>query len=683
MELSSSQLAAIASAAGQAVVQVILIASAGAYMRLDKKGMKTISDVAYRILLPSLMFTNVCDVVSVEALKRLFAVPLGAAVGIGLASVLAFLVAPCVGLPRGKRTVDDFTRTHFLLAASIGNHGYLPLILSPATILQGALHVPGTDLAQEVKTATSYIALYILVVNVYTWGSAAMLLRKVAAEQAKEEEERVHRRAKRRRDASRASGRSDPSLVKTTLPQLEDSLVSPGRGHPLRETDKQDVALIVEATSSKRLNPDAGRSKAYLAFRSRFVSLGASPGTAAGLAGVADFVTGVVTPPVAATLSGLCIGLIPPLKALLFVRKGGAPAAAAAMAVSLSADKAASTLPAFAATFNATAVAVSRALQRCAASAAVTSAVPLGSPLAAVAVAAATTALVRTAEGGTSLCVVGAARPWDAQLALNGTLTAALEAITLAGPCCVSLGTSAAQVAFQLALQQGGTSGDGVAPPSSAAVVPAPALVAPLGPTVTSALQAFASAIVPMVALNLGSHIVARDEPAHGAGEKTLTWRQWLAALSVSSVLQSIRGEMKAEYVPDDGREEEEEEEAGAGGSGPTKPREPPRIPVIRLAVLAALILIRLVCMPLVGIAYSFGVTRLGMVDRGDRTLIFILCLEMCTPPAMNLQLIADVMGSGGRSTARVIGVTYVTSVVTITFWISVFLVIIRGGYFD
>lgn len=662
MAISAAEIAPIASAAAQAVLQVILIASAGAYMRLDKKGMKTISDISYRILLPSLMFSNVTNVVSVEALRRLYVVPLGAALGLCVGAVLSQLIAPLVGLGRNTKVLDDFTRTHFLLASTIGNHGYLPLILSPATILQGALHPPGTDLQAQVQTGNSYIALWILVINVVTWSSAAMLMRSVAEQQVREDEERAAKRAKRLRDKQRMSSHVSLLSVPTATGALPALAIAESSG-----TEKVQEGLLMDSSSSKRLNPDAGLTKSFLSWRQWYrTRLGLNPSLASSLAGATDFVTGVVTPPVFATFSGLIIGLIPPLKALLFVKR---PSPSPVPVVGDTGTAAAGNV--LGAAFNVTAIAVSNALRLCASSAAVTPDIPLGSSKAIVATAAATTAVLRSMSGMLYVCASGAMRPVDTAALTaaqwNGTIETTLM---VSGPCCIALGSAPGLLSARL-------------PPSIPAqdTLTAP-LIAPLGPTVTSALQAFAAAIVPMVALNLGSHIVAGDDHgsasttagASSGGKASGAVAERRSSFTLAMFLQGIRGEMVASRRLD---EDDCDEEEGA------VPAPLPVIPIIRLRVLAGVGLIRLLLMPFAGIAYALAVTRLGLVARGDRTLMFILMLQNCTPPAMNLQLIADIMGSGGRSTARVIGVTYVCSVVTITVWISVFLALIRTGMFD
>ena len=43
----------------------------------------------------------------------------------------------------------------FIFSCSLNNVGYLPLIIVPATIAQGALHAPGTNIAIELKRGVS------------------------------------------------------------------------------------------------------------------------------------------------------------------------------------------------------------------------------------------------------------------------------------------------------------------------------------------------------------------------------------------------------------------------------------------------------------------------------------------------------------------------------------------------
>jgi len=102
-----------------------------------------------------------------------------------------------------------------------------------------------------------------------------------------------------------------------------------------------------------------------------------------------------------------------------------------------------------------------------------------------------------------------------------------------------------------------------------------------------------------------------------------------------------------------------------------------------RWPVLIAVCIARLAIMPLVGIAAVTAGVRAGLVPTGTldaATLQFVLLLEASTPPALNLQLLAEVAGKGQREMAQVIAVTYCASVITLTGWISLFLVLTRSG---
>jgi len=619
---SSSTVAGIAAAAAQAVLQVLLVASAGVFLRLQKAGRATISDIAYRVLLPALMFVNVAEVVSFESLRRLFVVPLGAVCLISVGAGLGLLVAPCVGLGRSNRTRDDFTRIHFLLSSMIGNHGYLPLILVPATILQGALH-PGMDmpgLIAQTKLGVSYIALYILIINVFTWSFAAMLLRGVAEERAAAEVKAEA--AKEARQGRKGGERSAEEAGTAPLaPRVHD--------------------------------PDAGRSKSFLAYRARAIAWGLPAPVS--LAGTADFVTGVVTPPVLATFCGFLIGLVPPLKALLFVPNAAPTALDGGIGLAARRGVAAAAvapLPALlTASLGVSASAVAAALHACAVAASVPPSLPLGGPIANAAVAAAGLAISRDGVGW-KLCGHGPVRPLDWPTFSAGNATA----LALA-PCCIGLG----RAILEAAIPGVAAAAAAVAPPAT--VVPTPVVTALFGPTLTAALQSFASAIVPLVALNLGSHIVAGDEASGKGAAAALPGSRW----SLAAAVAWLQGEMRDDVPP-----------ATAGGEPSVGVK-----PIIRMPVLLAVTAIRLLLMPMAGIAYAVLVSRTGLAPSNDPTLLFVLMLEASTPPAMNLQLIADIMGSGARSTARVIGFTYIVSVLTLTGWLSVFIAALRSGWIE
>jgi predicted permease len=68
------------------------------------------------------------------------------------------------------------------------------------------------------------------------------------------------------------------------------------------------------------------------------------------------------------------------------------------------------------------------------------------------------------------------------------------------------------------------------------------------------------------------------------------------------------------------------------------------------------------------------------VVPSTDAVLVFTLLLESAVPPAMNLQILADLVGGGGPQMALIIAITYLTAVVSLTAWIAVFLYAIHEG---
>lgn len=185
----------------------------------------------------------------------------------------------------------------------------------------------------------------------------------------------------------------------------------------------------------------------------------------------------------------------------------------------------------------------------------------------------------------------------------------------------------------------------GVAAPitcAAAAAATSPQVSQPLfGPTLTAALSSLAAAVTPVITVMLGSTI----------GE-----RRAVAAPAEAAARRA--------------------DKASAGDAAP-----PPRR--IRWPILVAVCFARLLVMPMVGIAAVAAGVRAGVVPRGSwdaATLQFVLLLEASTPPALNLQLLAEVAGKGQREMAQVIAVTYCASIITLTGWISLFLVLAQRG---
>ena len=121
---SAGGAAAILSASGQAVSQVILLAAAGAWLEATGKmgpvRRAALSNVAFYVLLPSLLFTNIAESASADALVRQYALPLYSAAFVTIGWTAGALLAP-----RVVTDGDEFTSTHFIFSCALNNVGYL------------------------------------------------------------------------------------------------------------------------------------------------------------------------------------------------------------------------------------------------------------------------------------------------------------------------------------------------------------------------------------------------------------------------------------------------------------------------------------------------------------------------------------------------------------------------------
>ena len=202
-----------------------------------------------------------------------------------------------------------------------------------------------------------------------------------------------------------------------------------------------------------------------------------------------------------------------------------------------------------------------------------------------------------------------------------------------------------------------------------------------LGPTLTMAMLSFAGAVGPIVAITLGSNMMAKPaamippaalpSPAATPHELVVVTETPLSAAGAATATTS-----------------------GEGG-GASKPDEAPQTdadllslnsePVVRVPVLAAVCAVRLVLCPIFGIALVWAGCRAGIIAP-DPVLCLVLLVESAMPSAINLQLLTDIIsddrGAASRAMARVLATQYLSSVLTITFWISVFLLLINGGAF-
>jgi predicted permease len=171
----------------------------------------------------------------------------------------------------------------------------------------------------------------------------------------------------------------------------------------------------------------------------------------------------------------------------------------------------------------------------------------------------------------------------------------------------------------------------------------------PLEMTVTSALRSLGGTVSTLVALVLGSSI----------------------ADSSASIWQAFQ----AQAQPEQGLEEAAQQ--------PLELFVKAQVALgMRPSLIAAVAVVRLLVMPLCAMAAVALGARVGLVDPRDPVMLIVLLINGCTPSAMNLQLITEISGKGGAAMAKVLCITYLASIFTLTGWISVFLKLISSGTF-
>ena len=509
----------VLSAAVQSVVQVLLLAAGGAYLeRIGQMGRlkrSAISTVAYRILLPCLLFANVSESISIERMKRLWVMPLYAVIYTACGSVLGWLAGRFVIHP-----TDEFAKPHMFLTCAIGNYAYVPLVLLPAVILQGALHAPGTDLPAEVRKAAGYVSLFIPFINFYTFGVGGWILKAYKRSQDRAEQDVLassrsligpphnnyssssqsagqasHAAHVDERDSNglvaadgseSGSGYDDRPLgVGSVSVPIDGNVVA---GSSIRyliqphvaATDTSALGAVNSVQSARAsssaaapLPPSKGLSDAtaekLIPLFKRF-ALSLPEGQQEAAASVLEVLQVCLEPPIIATIFALFVGLIPDIKALLWVK-----------------DKAASVAPP----------------QPIVAGGCWTAdldlaglAGPQGSSYTQLTTYPYSTMRLVRNDSQWLLCAdsdgLSGGGPPDA----SGT-----SAFALAGQVCYVIG--AAVAALPIAVS---------AASSAAASAIGSVVTAPLGPTVASAAQSFAGAVSPMVAIMMGSSIVEQPQ---------------------------------------------------------------------------------------------------------------------------------------------------------------------------
>eukprot|EP01138_Halocafeteria_seosinensis_P012083 gb/GECG01012349.1/.p1 GENE.gb/GECG01012349.1/~~gb/GECG01012349.1/.p1 ORF type:complete len:480 (+),score=55.79 gb/GECG01012349.1/:1-1440(+) len=93
----------------------------------------------------------------------------------------------------------------------------------------------------------------------------------------------------------------------------------------------------------------------------------------------------------------------------------------------------------------------------------------------------------------------------------------------------------------------------------------------------------------------------------------------------------------------------------------------------VRKSVLAAIAIGKLVILPAIGT----GLVLLGLhldLIRGDPILVFVLFLQACTPPAMNLVVLSELVDYAQTQISYILFVLYMVSIITMTVWVALYL---------
>jgi predicted permease len=567
----------------QSVIQVVLVGASGSILQLSgnygKSTRKAISSIVIFLLLPALNFINVGRSVSVASLRTLYVLPLFAVFYLLIAFVISLSVANAL-----TKKWYKFGFYHFILAGTVGNNNFIPLALAPAVINQGVFVSP-LSLADQLNTVIGYIALFIVPVQILFWTFGSIMLKQLKRErelhgipsQPEEERQAEEERALKWHHFyehvvqvlhiewlfKRFHLISDDGVRSRTPSNAEagngvGSVSDPRSRSPSKASGSESTSASSKPAPESSTPPSATSALSPLlrGFLEKHVT---NDSTRDRLASVIVFFSNSLPPPALASILGIIIGVIAPIKNLLF-----STVSYPVLALDLS-------------TAN---------------------------------------NMYQSDNWILSLSNFSSSM----SITLNNSCTnSVIRNVTGWYVCsCGSSFLSCVQVAsFNVALNQ----------PSQAMNI-----VAPLGPTLTSALIFVSVAAVPMVLLNIGSSLAdtTDSEPTSSKG----------------------------------GRSGEQED-------------------TLHIRTFTGVILIRLFIIPVIGILLVSIFVSIGIIDPSNVLLIFTLLLQSAVPSTPNLQLLCENIGSGARAMAKLIAYSYVVSIFILTPWITLFLYLINSGFFN
>ncbi|XP_058069941.1 protein PIN-LIKES 3-like isoform X2 [Magnolia sinica] len=93
----------------------------------------------------------------------------------------------------------------------------------------------------------------------------------------------------------------------------------------------------------------------------------------------------------------------------------------------------------------------------------------------------------------------------------------------------------------------------------------------------------------------------------------------------------------------------------------------------IRVSILVAIIVVRYIALPFLGVLVVKGAIHFGLVHK-DPLYQFILLLQFTVPPAVTIGIMTQLFGAGESECAVIFLVTYALAIVSLTLWSAFFI---------
>ncbi|CAM0953046.1 unnamed protein product [Alopecurus aequalis] len=98
---------------------------------------------------------------------------------------------------------------------------------------------------------------------------------------------------------------------------------------------------------------------------------------------------------------------------------------------------------------------------------------------------------------------------------------------------------------------------------------------------------------------------------------------------------------------------------------------------VLKRSVIVAIVCIRYVVLPLIGIAVVYAAHDFGFLPRGDLLYRYVLMMQFAVPPAMSIGTMAQLLDVGQEECSVIFFWTYLVAAAALTTWSTVFMSIL------